>query len=151
MKIEIVNKKSNLLDQSIEYFWKHWGNESNFAFYKNCIENSFSDDNSIPKFYILLDEDKIIGSYALLSNDIISRQDLMPWFACLFIDENYRNQGLAGKLIKHGLCEAQKKGFYTLYLSTDLNEFYEKKGWNYYSKGYSVSGDEIKIYSKKIN
>jgi len=151
MKIELINKGSNLLEKGIEYFWRNWGNESNFDFYKDCIENSLSDDKSLPKFYIMLDNDEIIGSYALLTNDVISRQDLMPWFACLFVNENYRNQGLAEELISHGLNESQKKGFNTLYLSTDLNGFYEKKGWTYNSKGYGVSGDEIKIYSREIN
>jgi GNAT superfamily N-acetyltransferase len=99
----------------------------------------------------MLDRDVIIGSYALLTNDIISRQDLMPWFACLFIDKNHRNQGLAEELIEHALDESQKMGFNTLYLSTELIDFYEKKGWNYHSKGYLVFGDEIKIYSKKMN
>ena len=151
MEIELITKESGLLKKGVDYIWKHWGSESNFNFYKDCIENSVSDNESIPKFYLMLDEDKIIGCYALLTNDIISRQDLMPWFACLYVEENYRNQGLAKELISHGLKESQKKGFNTLYLSTDLNGFYEKKGWNYYSKGYGVFGDEIKIYSTKTN
>ncbi len=99
----------------------------------------------------MLDGDVIIGSYALLTNDIISRQDSMPWFACLFIDKNHRNQGLAEELIEHSLDESQKMGFNTLYHCTKLNDFYEKKEWDYHSKGYLVSGDEIKIYSKKMN
>lgn len=78
MKIELINKGSNLLEKGIEYFWRHWGNELNLNFYKDCIENSLSHDKLLPKFYIMLDRDKIIGSYALLNNDIISRQDLMP-------------------------------------------------------------------------
>jgi len=151
MKIELITKESSLLGKGIEYFWKRWGNESNFVFYKDCIENSFSDNKILPKFYLTMDNDKIIGSYALVTNDIISRQDLMPWFACLFVNENYRNRGLAEELLKHGLNESQKKGFDTLYLSTDLKNFYEKKGWNYYSNGYGVSGDELKIYSKETN
>lgn len=151
MKIELITKENNLLERGAQYIWKQWGNESNFDFYKDCIENSISNNKSLPKFYLMLDRDKIIGCYALLTNDIISRQDLMPWFACLFVDEKYRNRGLAEKLIEHGLNESQKRGFNTLYLSTDLNDFYEKKGWNYYSKGYSVFGNEIKIYSKKLN
>lgn len=151
MKIELIKKGSDLLEKGVEYFWRHWGNELNFDFYKDCIENSISDHKSLPKFYLMLDRDKIIGSYALLTNDIISRQDLMPWFACLFVEENYRSQGLAEELITHGLAESKKKGFNILYLSADLNGFYEKKGWNYHSKGYGVSGDEITIYSKEIN
>jgi len=149
MKIELITKESNLLEKGTEYFWKQWGTESNFNFYKDCIENSISDNKSLPKFYLMLDKDKIIGSYALLTNDIISRQDLMPWFACLYVDENYRNLGLAERLIRHGLNESQKKGFKTLYLSTDLIDFYEKKEWNYLSNGYGVDGNKIKIYSKE--
>ena len=149
MKIELITKESNLLEKGTEYFWKQWGTESNFNFYKDCIENSISDNKSLPKFYLMLDKDKIIGSYALLTNDIISRQDLMPWFACLYVDENYRSLGLAEKLIRHGLNESQKKGFKTLYLSTDLIDFYEKKEWNYLSNGYGVDGNKIKIYSKE--
>jgi GNAT superfamily N-acetyltransferase len=151
MNIESINKNSKLLEKGIEYFWKQWGNTSNFNFYKDCIENSIYDDKSLPKFYLMLDEGKIIGSYALLINDLISRQDLFPWFACLFVDENYRNRGLANKLIKHSIDESRKGGFGTIYLSTELNDFYEKKGWEYYSKGYTAFGDSIKIYSKKLN
>jgi GNAT superfamily N-acetyltransferase len=151
MNIELINKNSKLLEKGIEYFWKKWGNTSNFNFYKDCIENSIYDDKSLPKFYLMLEEDKIIGCYALLINDLISRQDLFPWFACLFIDESYRNQGLANDLIKHSIDESRKRGFDTLYLSTDLNDFYEKKGWEYNSVGFTAFGDSIKIYSKKLN
>ncbi|UOY07322.1 GNAT family N-acetyltransferase [Muricauda sp. SCSIO 64092] len=151
MNIELLHKESKLLERGIEYFWKQWGNESNFDFYKNCIENSIADDKSLPKFYLMLDEDKIIGSYALLTNDLISRQDLFPWFACLFVDESYRNQGLANALIQHGIDESRKGGFDHLYLSTALNDFYEKKGWKYHSQGFTAFGDSIKIYSKKLN
>ena len=151
MRIELITKESNLLNKGIDYFWKHWGSETNFNFYKDCIENSISDKESIPKFYLMLDEGKIIGSCALLINDLISRQDLFPWFACLFIDESYRNRGLANELIKHSIDESRKEGFDTIYLSTELNDFYEKKGWKYYSIGYTAFGDSIKIYSKKLN
>ncbi len=47
-----------------------------------------------------------------------SGQDLMPWLACLFVTEEYRNNGIAGLLLKHGLIEAKKKGFKSLYLYT---------------------------------
>lgn len=151
MSIELVTEGSDLLEKAVAYFWQHWGSESNFNFYKDCIENSLSNIESLPKFYLMLDKDEIIGCYALLTNDLISRQDLMPWFACLYVEEHYRNQGLAERLLNHGLNESKKRGFDTLYLSTDLNNFYEKKGWNYYSIGYGFSGDEIKIYSIKTN
>lgn len=148
IKIELLTKDHELLEKGINYFWKCWGNDSNFNFYNDCIQNSLSDEVSLPKFYILLNGQDIIGSYALLTNDIISRQDLLPWFACLFIDKQFRNRGYAEELLIHGLKETNKKGFEKLYLSTDLKGFYEKKGWNLFSIGYSTNGEKFNIYAK---
>jgi len=148
MKIFELSKKPNKLDEAIAYFWKCWGNESNFIFYADCIRNSVNEKNVLPKFYIAIESDEIIGSYALLTNDIISRQDLMPWFACLYLNESHRGKGYAGALLDHGINQAKIKGFENLYLSTDLINFYEKKGWKEFGKGYGVSGNEFKIYSK---
>ncbi len=147
--IQLINKESTYLSSAIDYFWEKWGSDSNYNFYKDCIENSVNNHESLPKFYIILDNERIIGSYALLTNDIISRQDLLPWFACLFVEEEYRNKGIANQLLSHSLIESHKRGFQTVYLSTELSSFYEKKGWTYHSNGYTVFGDEIKIYSRK--
>ena len=148
MKIERIKEGTILLEDGVDYFWKCWGNDANFDFYKDCIVHSMADRQFLPNFYLLLEDNAIIGSYALLTNDIISRQDLMPWFACLFVNEAYRNQGLAEKLLQHGLKEAKKMRFHTVYLSTDLDNFYERKAWGFYAKGYGADGSEIKIYSK---
>lgn len=148
MKIFELSEKPNMIKQAVEYFWKCWGNDSNLIFYNDCIKNSFHKENSLPKFYIGIESDQIIGSYALLTNALISRQDLLPWFACLFVNKSHRNNGYAEMLLAHGLNQAKNKGFEHLYLSSDLLNFYEKKGWNELGKGYSVSGGEIKIYTK---
>lgn len=150
MEIEIIELSQNpdLLSDGITYFWKCWGNQSNYKFYKDCIENSLDNKNVLPKFYLSLTRKEIIGSYALLTNDLISRQDLMPWFACLFVNEEYRNKGIARQLIQHGLSEACQKGFERLYLSTHLDAFYEKTGWKLVANGYHVDDSEIKIYEK---
>jgi GNAT superfamily N-acetyltransferase len=72
----------------------------------------------------------------------------MPWFACLFVNENHRKKGYAEMFLNHGLQQTKLKGFDNLYLSTDLINFYERKGWSELGKGFSFSGDEIKIYEK---
>lgn len=36
-------------------------------------------ESDVPRFYVLLDEDRIVGGYALLGSDLNSRQDLFPW------------------------------------------------------------------------
>jgi len=148
MKIFELSDRPDKLENSINYFWKCWGNESNFNFYSDCIKNSFNKEKTIPKFYIGIESDEMIGSYALITNDLLSRQDLMPWLACLFVGERHRKKGYAEMLLNHGLNQAKIKGFEHLYLNTDLVNFYEKKGWAKYGKGFSFSGDELKIYKK---
>ena len=149
VEISELSLKADLIEEAINFFWKHWGSESNFNFYSDCITHSLDQQNALPKFYIGTIEVIIVCSYALLTNDIISRQDLMPWFACLYVDESYRNQGIAASLLVDGLLQAKAKGYKRLYLSTDLVDFYEKNGWEQYGVGYGTSGDAFKIYSKE--
>ena len=150
MKIIELSKRPDLLDNAIQYFWSCWGKESNFDFYRDCIENALNPKNDLPKFFIVLENEKIIASYALLVNDIISRQDLKPWFACLFVNETHRNQGIAGKLLIHAIIQTKQKGYKYLYLNSDLDNFYERKGWIIFSKGYNVFGEVIPIFQKAI-
>lgn len=148
MEIIELSHRPDLLDRAVQYFWSCWGSDSNRIFYQDCIENSLQAEKQLPKFYLSLAEDHIIGSYALLTNDLISRQDLMPWLACLYVEEDHRKKGHAESLLHHGLQEAHRKGFDQLYLSTDLVDFYERKGWTYFSQAYGVTGGVIKIYQK---
>ena len=150
MKVRIVELSEipNRIDEAIEYVWGCWGNDSNRNFYADCMSNSLDPSKSLPKFYFALTDSMIVGSYALITNDLISRQDFMPWFACLFVNQEYRNLGIAEQLLNHSLVETKRKGYTTLYLSTDLVNFYERKGWTYLCNGYNFKGTEVKIYSK---
>lgn len=151
--INIIELSDNpsLLDDAVRYFWTCWGSESNFLFYEDCIKHSVHDKSALPKFYVAMQEGKIIGSYALLVNDLVSRQDLMPWLACLFVNESCRNQGIGGMLLTHALRSAAELGFQTVYLSSDLEGFYEKNGWSIFTYAYNPSGEKWKVYARNIN
>lgn len=152
MNINIIelSERLDLMDKAVEYFWTCWGSDSNRIFYKDCIEHSVSAENALPKFFVVLENNEIIASYALLVNDIISRQDLVPWFACLFVNETHRKQGIAEQLLTHALEQAKLKGYDTLYLSSDLENFYERKGWTYFGDGYNVFGDLNRMFKKTM-
>ena len=47
------------------------------------------------------------------------------------MEESYRNQGIAGKMLRFVCEEMQKKGVDTLYLLTDHTSFYERYGWEF--------------------
>lgn len=148
MEIVELKVRNNLFEKAIQVFWKEWGNEDNYKFYEDAMVHSCKTESDIPRFYVAVEEGDIIGTYALLRNDLNSRQDLCPWLACLFVDEEHRGSEKGSKLLQHGLKEAAKKGYDTLYLTSDLEGYYEKYGWKNSGVVYGVSGGHIKLYEK---
>jgi len=147
MVILELDKRPEMLREATEYFWKQWGSETNLPFYHDCMKHSLDPDNALPKFYVMLDDNRIVGTYALLRNDLISRQDLYPWFACLFVEPDYRGNKIGFQLLEHAKKQANAKGFKKLYLATDLEAYYEKYGWSYLEDGFGITGEPIKIYN----
>ena len=101
--VEIINAKKckNRIEEAVKYIHGIWGNKSNFLFYKDAIKNSSLPGKPLPRFYLMLEKEKIIGCYALLTNDLISRQDLWPWLGCLFVEKEYRGNQLGFMLMEH--------------------------------------------------
>ncbi|OXS63729.1 GNAT family N-acetyltransferase [Rossellomorea vietnamensis] len=148
MKIIELHKDSSMFEQAVNVFWGQWGNEDNYRFYHDCMFHSCGTEADLPRFYIVVREGDIIGTYALLRNDLNSRQDLFPWFACLYVHPDQRGEGLGSTLLDHALREAHKKGYDSLYLTTDLEGYYEKYGWTHSTEAIGLSGDSMKVYQK---
>jgi len=95
-----------------------------------------------------MEGDKILGSSALLTNDLISRHDLMPWVGCLYMIPEARGRGLGGKLLGHVVEEAERMGYQSVYLGTDLDGYYEKYGWSFLDRAWLVNGEEVSVYRR---
>lgn len=143
-----LKERTDLLEEGVNFFWKQWGSQENYKFYQDCIINSCKTKSDLPRFYIAVQNNSIIGSYALLRNDLISRQDLTPWFACLYIVPELRGNKLGAVLLEHAVKETRKIGFENVYLCSDLEGYYEKCGWDYLVKAYFFNGDPTKVYVK---
>jgi Predicted acetyltransferase len=148
MEIIELRDKNTFLNQAIQVFWQQWGSEENFKFYEDAILHSATTSSDNPRFYVVVEEGEIIGTYAILRNDINSRQDLCPWLACLYVAEEHRGKGIGAKLLEHGLSVASAKGYDNLYLSTDLENYYERYGWINTGIVYGPGGGSIKLYEK---
>ncbi len=146
VKITNVKNYSGGLEKAVHYIHDKWGSKDNYLFYKDAIFNSTDDKGKLPKFFLMLEEDEIIGCYALLVNDIISRQDLLPWFACLFIEETHRGNRLCQVMFDHAETEVRAGGYNVMFLTTDHAGLYEKFGWERIEDGYGVSGNQSRIY-----
>jgi GNAT superfamily N-acetyltransferase len=144
IKIIGIRENTDYLKLAIDYFSDKWGIDRRI--YEDCISNSITTQSPLPRWYLMLYDNEIIGSYGLITNDFISRQDLYPWLCALYVDENYRGKKLGSMLLEHGRHEAEKLGFKKIYLCTDHIGFYEKYGWEFVGKGFHPWGDESRVY-----
>lgn len=138
------------IEKVIDFYHSVWGDEKNHAFFKDAFLHSSKEQGALPKLFCLLREKEIVGCCSLIVNDLISRQDLVPWIAGIYIVEKERGHGRAGYMMKTVEFLAKQEGFEILYLSTDLDGFYEKYDWERIEDGYSLSGDAWRIYKKEL-
>ena len=132
------------LEIAVDYFSSKWRIARQIYF--DCISHSLTTESPLPRWFLMLKGDIVIGCYGLITNDFISRQDLMPWLCALYVEKDFRGSKLGSKLLGHGIHETEKLGFKKAYISTDHTGYYEKYGWSYIGNGYGVSGEEARIY-----
>jgi len=151
--VEIVNVREypGGLDKAIDYIHGMWGSEKNYPYYRDAIYHSSLTGKHLPMFFLLLKNNEIIGCSALITNDFISRHDLYPWIACLFVDAKERGQEYGNLLMEHAGKEAKNMGFSIVYLTTDHDGYYEKYGWQRLEDGVDLfSCKPTRIYAKQL-
>lgn len=67
ISIENVNDYSGGIDTCARYIHAKWGDSGNYPFYFDAIRHSSEPGKPLPRFYLLLDGQEIIGCYALLN------------------------------------------------------------------------------------
>ncbi|SHH81862.1 GNAT family N-acetyltransferase [Clostridium intestinale] len=147
--IEHLVDHEECLDTVIDWLWKEFGNEDNYAFWESIVKNSLK-KNLLPLTFIALMDNKPVGTVGLWRSDLLSRQDLCPWLSALFVKEEYRSKNIGQELQLFLIDYCRKKGYEEIFLYTDSNNYYEKTGWQYLDDGIEYSGGSIKIYNKKL-
>ena len=134
LKIYNIKEKQEFLGEVAELTQKEWGGKANseeeFEAKINKkifkIINNFN--NPLYCKLILLNNDILIGFISIFPTDGDEREDLSPWYATMYVKEEFRGKGYSKILNSAILEEAKKRGFKKLYLKTDLINYYEKFG-----------------------
>lgn len=146
MNIISVKESPKFKDKAIQYFQSKWATGDSLMVYEDCISNCITTTNSLPQWYLLENNEEIIGCSGLVTNDFISRMDLYPWVCALFIEEAYRGNAYGSLLLNKAKKDAKQGGFSHLYLCTDHVGYYEKYGFTYVGIGYHPWGESSRIY-----
>ena len=132
MKIYDLKDKLEYLDEVANLEYEEWADnkEKNK---KERIENkkekicSAFNDKSFCKL-VLIDNNDLIGFISIFPKDCEEERELTPWYATMYVKDKYRNNGYSRILNDAILKEAKNRGFSTIYLKTDLKNYYEKFG-----------------------
>ncbi|WP_422485436.1 GNAT family N-acetyltransferase [Gudongella sp. DL1XJH-153] len=151
MRIISVRENPDYTRKAIEYFQKIWASSSSsMKVYEDSIEHCIDATNPLPQWYLLMEDDTIIGCAGLITNDFISRMDLYPWICAIYIEGEYRGNHYGSLLMDKAKEDAKEGGFSNLYLCTDHVGYYEKYGFEHIGTGYHPWGDSSRIYSIKL-
>jgi len=150
--MEVINIRENpqYKERAIEYFQNIWASDESKPVYENCITRSLATDSSLPIWYLLVNNDEIIGCVGLITNDFISCMDLWPWLCAMYIAEEHRGNAYGSLLITRLKQDAAKAGFPRVYLSTDHIGYYEKYGFEYVCTGYHPWGESSRVYECRV-
>ena len=117
------------LDEMAEWFHNKWSVPK--SAYVDSMTDSLRGTAPFPQWYVATDGNTIIGGLGIIENDFHERKDLSPNVCAVYVEPQYRCQGIAGALLRRVCNDMAKKGLDTLYLLTDHTGFYERYGWEF--------------------
>ncbi|THD52209.1 N-acetyltransferase [Enterobacteriaceae bacterium ML5] len=130
MKIINLSDRPEFKEQVTDWLWQAFGSENSRDFFASVVQSSLSGAD-LPQTFIALEGDTLAGTVGLWRCDLISRQDLTPWLAALYVDEEFRSQGLGQQLQAFVLEQSRRSGFREVYLYAEFTGYYERFGWQY--------------------
>ena len=131
-----LREKPQWKQKAAQWFHEKWNVPVDA--YLESIEESLNSENPAPQWYLAVKEEQIIGGIGVIENDFHDRKDLTPNVCAVYVEEEFRCRGIAGKMLETVCRDMKEKGIGTLYLITDHDSFYERYGWEFYCM---VQGD----------
>lgn len=129
-----------------EWLWQAFGGDTlPQAFFASIVEHSQT-AGALPVTFIAVENETLLGTVGLWRCDLISRQDLYPWMAALYVAPEARGKGLAGKLQQHVIEYARTPGYCELFLYSACRGFYERFGWQYIGEGMDYPATAVSLY-----
>ncbi|WP_336709273.1 MULTISPECIES: GNAT family N-acetyltransferase [unclassified Cedecea] len=145
MKIVPLYQAPQHAEQVTEWLWLAFGSQESRGFFASIVAAS-QREGEMPLTFIALEGEKMVGTVGLWRCDLISRQDLWPWLAALYIDESQRGKGLGEILQRHVVEYARQLGFESLYLYSACKTYYERFGWRYIGDGLDYPDQPVHLY-----
>lgn len=141
---ERTDELSRLVIYAKECSWQGSG-----AYFAECLEDT--EYGGIEKVVAAYEDGRIIGFAALVSESCIENTSFSPWLDFLYVDERYRDNGIAKAMAESLFLTARSEGVEKLFLCTVSHErMYEKFGFITLYKTIINHGDECFVMEKRL-
>lgn len=145
MTIQPLYAASQHAEQVIDWQWQAFGDGLPREFFASIVAHSQT-PGALPLTFIATEGPRLLGTVGLWRCDLISRQDLCPWLAALYVDESARGKGLAGLLQRYVQAYAADLGHRDLHLWSACRDFYERYGWHYIGDALEYPNKTVHLY-----
>lgn len=120
-----LREKPEWLLPAAQWFHSKWGVPTEA--YLECMEAYLSHETECG-WFLCLWEHQILGGLGVIENDFHDRKDLTPNVCAVYTEEEFRGQGIAGRLLNMAVEDLRAKEITPVYLVTDHTGFYERYG-----------------------
>ena len=148
MEILMLREHRECIKRAAAWFHAKWGVHQEA--YEESMLACLKKNTAIPQWYLAVHRAEIIGGVGVIENDFHDRKDLSPNLCALFVEEAWRNQGIAGKLLQFVCDDMEEWNIHTLYLLTEHTSFYERYDWEYICTAKSEDGETMRIYQSPV-
>ncbi len=152
MKIDFLGSHLHVLPELAKLHfdeWKHFTPDKTLEDRVVKLQ-LMAQSSDVPFMVVAIEGNQLIGSAALVKEDMRTRTDLTPWLASVFVKPEFRKNGIATRLVRHIEGEATRLGRRKLYLFTEhARDLYAKLGWTDLEE-CEYQGVNVAIMSKQF-
>lgn len=141
-------------EKLLDWMFNWWGKEEKKSkkWVQEYMKHSFNKDKLPITIVAFNEKDEEVAMCNVTMHDLEVRPDIYPYIANLYVQEEYRGNGLVKLLLTKALSEARKLGVQELYIFTKHCGLYEKYGWEFVGEIDTFLSPRIqRLYKIKIN
>lgn len=134
MQVVNIKSNSNYLKEYIKLCSLEWGSKKSKEEMEKYIadkEKRILRGDKVISILGLVRENVLLGFISLFRYEDESNKELTPWYATMYVKNEYRGNGYSKILNNAILKEAKMLGYKKVYLKTNLINYYEKFGAKY--------------------
>ncbi|RTY56586.1 GNAT family N-acetyltransferase [Pantoea sp. YU22] len=150
MKILSLRDAPQFAGQISDWLWLAFDADNSRDFMASVVESSLQEAEFPVTFVAVDDAGRAVGTVGFWRCDLISRQDLFPWLAALYVEESARGGGLSAALQQHVIDYARQRGYGRLWLWSTFGDYYERHGWTPAGEALDYPHKRVRLYRREI-